>query len=912
MCKVKDHQLLRTLLKLKVNNTLFNKTETECFEETCLRIVSSCNSQSLEQGLCVHTPLIKLGLQGNMLLSNNLLSLYAKCFGPQQAHYLFDEMPYRDVVTWTGLLSAYSRADKHCMTLELFDSMIASGETPNEFTFSSVLRSCSALGELYLGTHIHNYIVKLGLETNTVLLTSLIDFYAKCGYTEEAHNVFRNMDKGNTITWTTMISSLLQAQKWSLALKHYIDMINAQVPPNEFTFVKLLEASCYLESHYGKLLHAHLITRGITLSLMLKTALVNMYSSSKRMKDAIKVLHLTPEYDVVLWTSVISGYTNDLKIKEVVSAMQEMEILGIKPNSFTYSNILKACATVLLFELGKQIHSLAFRTGLETNVSVGNALVEMYMKCSNFVEDGFRVFRGITSPNVISWTSLIAGFADHGFERDSFQFFLQMQAMGVEPNSYTLVVLLRACSTDKSMSRMLKLHGYILKAKAFSDVMVGNALVDTYASLGMVNDSWKVTKRLKHRDIITYTNLVARMNKLGNHQMVLNVIKHMKDDEIEMDGFSLSSFLSASVALAAIKIGKQLHCYSIKSGFSSWTSVSNSLVDLYWKCGYAEDGYRAFREISDPDVISWNGLISGLASNGYINSALSALEDMRLAGLKPDSITFLSVLFACSRGGLVDLGLDYFHSMRNKHGITPELGHYACLVDLLGRAGQLEDALEVIDNMPFKPDPLIYKTLLGSCKLHGNLTLAEDMARRGLELDPSDPVFYTVLANLYDELGRSNLGKKTRQLMEDRGVRKNPGQCCIENGNKVHIFDAGDRSHPQMTDIHDKILSLTKELKRQGYTFKDTEGSSYHSEKLAVVFGLLNTPSKATIHISKDIRICSECHDFIMLLTRFIDRDVIFRDGNRIHAFKRGECSCRACYQHSFHEKKMYSAALIG
>ncbi|XP_062120308.1 pentatricopeptide repeat-containing protein At5g52850, chloroplastic [Humulus lupulus] len=903
MCKVKDHQLFTALLKLKVNR-LFNRNETHSFEERCLRIVSSCNSQSLEQGLCVHSPLIKLGLQGNMLLSNNLLSLYAKCFGSEQAHYLFDEMPYRDVVTWTGLLSAYSRSEKHGITLALFDSMITSGENPNEFTFSSVLRSCSALGEFDMGTRIHNYIVKLGLESNTVLLSSLIDFYSKCGYCEEAHNVFRNMDRGNTITWTTMISSFLQAQKWSLALKHYIDMINAQVPPNEFTFVKLLEASCYIGSYYGKLLHAHLITRRITLSLMLKTALVNMYSSSQRMKEAIKVLHLTPEYDVVLWTSVISGFTSDLKIKEVVSALQEMEIMGIKPNSFTYSNILKACATVLLLELGKQIHSRAFRAGLDANVSVGNALVEMYMKCSNLVEDGFRVFSGITSPDVISWTSLIAGFADHGFERDSFQFFLEMQAMGVEPNSYTLVVLLHACRTNKSLSQTLKLHGYIIKAKAFSDIVVGNALVDTYAALGMVNDSWQVTKRLKHRDIVTYTNLVVQMNKLGNHEMVLNVIKHMKDDNIEMDGFSLSSFLSASAALAAIKTGKQLHCYSIKSGFSSCTSVSNGLVDLYWKCGYAKDGHRAFTEISDPDVVSWNGLISGLASNGYINSALSAFDDMRLAGLEPDSITFLSVLFACSRGGLVDLGLDYFHSMRNKHCITPQLSHYVCLVDLLGRAGQLEDAMEVIENMPFKPDPLIYKTLLGSCKLHGNLTLAEDMARRGLELDPSDPVFYMLLANLYDESGRSNLGKKTRQLMEDRGVRKNPGQCWIENRNKVHIFNAGDRSHPQITEIHDKILSLTKELKRRGYSFKDAESSSYHSEKLALVFGLLNTPSKAAIHISKDIRICSECHDFIMQLTRFIDRDVIFRDGNRIHAFKRGKCSCRACYEHSFQEKK--------
>ncbi|PON96958.1 DYW domain containing protein [Trema orientale] len=893
----------------KVNKLLFNlnRSEAHRFEDVCLRIVSSCNSQSLEQGLCVHSPVIKLGLHGNLFLSNNLLSLYAKCFGAEHAHDLFDEMPYRDVVSWTGLVSAYSRSGKHGKALELFDSMIASGESPNEFTFSSVLRSCSAVGEFDMGTRIHNYMIKLGLDSNNFLLSSMIDFYAKCGCSEEAHNVFRGMDSGNTVTWTTMISSLVQAQKWILALKHYVDMINAQVPPNEFTFAMILEASCYLDLDYGKLLHAHLITWGIRLSLILKTALVNMYSSSQRMKDALKVLRQTPEYDVVLWTSVISGFTHDSKVKEAVSALQEMEIFGFVPNSFTYSNLLKACSTVSLLDLGKQIHSRSIRTGLEADVCVGNALVDMYMKCSNLVEDGSRVFRGITSPNVISWTSLIAGFADHGFEQDSFHFFLQMRAVGVQPNSFTLSAVLRACRTNKSLSQTLKIHGYIIKAKECSEAVVANALVDAYAALGMVNDSWRVTRKMKDRDIITYTSLATRMNKLGNHEMALNVIKHIKDDNIEMDGFSLASFLSASAALATMETGKQLHCYSIKSGFSSCTSVSNGLVDLYWKCGYADDGYRAFEEMSDPDVVSWNQLISGLASNGYVNSALSAFDDMRLAGLKPDSITFLSVLFACSRGGLVDLGVDYFHSMKNKYYITPQLDHYVCLVDLLGRAGQLENAMEVIVNMPFNPDPLIYKTLLGSCKLHGNIPLAEDMARRGLELDPSDPAFYLLLANLYDEMGHSNLGKKTRQLMTDKGVRKNPSQSWIEIRNKVHIFNAGDRSHPLTNEIHDKIVSLTNELKRRGYSLKDTEGSSYHSEKLAVGFGLLNTPSKAAIRISKNMRICSECHDFIMLLTRFIDRDVIVRDGNRIHAFKRGQCSCKGFHENCFIEKKTHN-----
>ncbi|XP_015878312.3 pentatricopeptide repeat-containing protein At5g52850, chloroplastic [Ziziphus jujuba] len=864
-------------------------------EDSCLKILYLCNSQSLKEGVCIHSPIIKLGLQDNLFLNNNLLSLYAKCFGARQARYFFDEMPYRDVVSWTGILSAYVRNGDHDEALELFDSMVVSGHNPNQFTLSSVLRSCSALGQFDYGTRAHAYVIKFGFELNPLLCSALIDFYAKCDCSEESYSIFGDMDNGDTISWTTIISSLTQAQKWSLALKHYIDMINARVPPNEFTFVKLFAASCFLGMNYGKLLHAHLIMLGIRLSLILKTALIDMYSKFQMMDDAIKVSNQTPEYDVQLWTSVISGFTHVLKINEAIAALHEMKTFGFVPNNFTYSSILKACSTALSLELGKQIHSLVIMTGFEEDVCVGNALVDMYTKCSTLMEDALIVFRGITSPNVICWTSLIAGFAEHGFEQDSFECFVQMQAAGVRPNSFTLSATLRACSTVKSYTQTLKLHGYIMKTKSDCDIVVGNALVDAYAALGMVDDAWHVIRMMSHRDTITYTSLATRINQMGHHEMAQDVITHMNNDDIKMDGFSLASFLSASAALATLETGRQLHCYAFKSGLNSCISVLNALIDMYWKCGCASDAYRAFGEISDPDVVSWNGLISGLASNGYTSSAISAFEDMRLAGSKPDSVTLLFVLFACSRGGLVDMGLEYFQSMKEKYDVAPRLDHYVCLVDLLGRAGRLEDAMEVILNMPFKPHPLIYKTLLVACKLHKNLPLGEDMARKGIELDPSDQAFYLLLAKLYDDSGQSDLAMKTRRLMRERGLRTNPSQSWMELRNKVHTFIAGDRSHPQINEIQDKIESLITKFKHRGL-HEDMEGSSYHSEKLALAFGLLNTPSNAPIRISKNKPICSECHDFIMLATKLVDREIIVRDGNRIHAFKKGECSCGGCY----------------
>lgn len=696
------------------------------------------------------------------------------------------------------MLSGYVRNGCHDEALDFFDSMIVYEQCPNEYTLSSVLRSCSFLGEFDHGTRVQTYVIKLGFGSNQFLGSSLIDLYTKCGCTEDAYRIFRCMGSGDTVSWTAMISSLVEARKWSQAVGHYMEMLSTGVPPNEYTFVKLLEAACVVGLSFGKLLHAHLIVLGMKLKVVLKTTLVNMYSKCWKMEDAIRVSKQTPEYDVLLWTSIISGFTQNLRIAEAVAALHEMELSGIVPNGFTYSSLLKSCSAISSLELGKQIHSRLIKSGLKDDTSAKSALVDMYMKCSDLVEDALRVLGSTTSLSVVTWTSLISGLTDHGFEQNAIQSFLEMRAAGVQPNSYTLSSILRACSFSESHSETLKVHGHIIKTKAGSDTVVANALVDAYAATGMVDDAWRVINTMIHRDAITYTSLATRMKQMGHYEMALNVINCMSVADIKMDGFSLASFLSASAGLATMETGKQLHCYSVKAGLGSGLSVSNALVDLYGKCGCIADAQRAFDEISQPDIVSWNGLISGLASNGYISSALSAFDDMRLAEIKPDSVTVLLVLFACSRGGLVELGLEYFHSMREKYDVAPQLDHYVCLVDLLGRAGRVENAMEVIMTMPFKPDALIYKTLLAACTLHRNIALGEDMARRGIELDPSDPALYVLLANLYDDSGQPDLAKRTIQSMKERGLGKNHGQCWKQPRRRI---DSSAATHETVSNL---------------------------------------------------------------------------------------------------------------
>ncbi|KAK6117666.1 hypothetical protein DH2020_048583 [Rehmannia glutinosa] len=737
-------------------------------EETCSKIIYFCNKQFLKDGICIHSPILKLGLQDNLLLSNNLLSLYAKCCGVEHARHLFDEMPYRDVVSWTGVISAYVKDGNHEEALRFFNLMKVSGEKPNEFTFSNMLKSCSAMSNHVHGTKVHACVIKHGFESNPILSTSLIEFYSKWGFVKEAVGVFNAMAYGDTVSWTAMISSFVQAGNWAQALRFYIRMLDERVSPNEYTFVKLLSACSFLGINFGKYIHAQSIVWGVALNLVLKTALVDMYAKCHKMENAVKVLKQTSEQDVQLWTALINGFTQNLNFKEAISAFKQMVGNNIVPNSYSYAAILNSCSSAQALKLGKQIHTPLIIVGLENDVSVGNALLDFYAKCSNTVGDVTRVFKGITLPNVVSWTTLIAGLAANGVKDECFLAFLEMRFLGHQPNSFTLSNILQACGTTQSSTEAKKIHGFIIKTNADSDIIVGNALVDAYAGLHMVDCALTLAKRMSNRNVITYTVLASKLNQIGRYELTLEIIGHMRDNDLRIDCFIISSFLSASANLCAVKTGKQLHCYSIVSGFVK-TDISFKRSNRFlWEMPVP----RNCSTKCQPDIISWNGLMHGFALNGHTTSALSTLEDMRLAGFRPDSHTLLTVLFACNKGGLVDMGVEYFHSLRELYDIKPQLYHYNLLVDLLGRAGRLEEAVSLVKSMAFRPNALIYKKLLHACKLHGNVLLGEEMARQGLELDPGDFEFYAILASMYDKAGRSDLGDNTCRVMKEGGLRK--------------------------------------------------------------------------------------------------------------------------------------------
>ncbi|KQK11921.2 hypothetical protein BRADI_1g00491v3 [Brachypodium distachyon] len=581
----------------------------------------------------------------------------------------------------------------------------------------------------------------------------------------------------DAFSYTAMMSALLRAGDWAQALALYTRMLAAAVPPTHHTFATLLAlcASRRLCRH-GRQLHAQFLRWQVDLNLVLKTALVHMYSRCGFMDHAHTVLCSTPETDVVLWTAMISGYSQAGDLQTALQMFRYMEHAAMLPNAFTFAGVITACSSSvqpLAIQTGRQLHARVFKFALEHDISVCNALVDFYSKSSTCLLDLLHTFNAVDRPNVVSWTAFIAGLARHGRDEDAFAAFAEMRAGGVQPNSFTISTLLKGCSSSQSFLHATKIHAYVLKTSSESlNVAVGNSLVNLYSRFARMDDAWAVATTMAFvRDSFTYTSLAKGLNQIGLPNKALGMIIHMFHEKVHIDGFSLACFLSAAATLASVEPGKQLHCCSVKLGLNSQLSVSNSLINMYSQCKCLEDATCVFQSIKEPSVVSWNALISGLASNGCYYEALSAFEDMALVGVQPDGVTFSIVLYACSHGGFIDIGISHFSSMKTLFGISPQRSHYTLFLDMLGRAGRLAEAACTIDTMPVQPDLSMYRNLLAFCELHNDLVVGETIARKALELYPSDTVFQNILSGIYGAPWKDEFSARTHMMQGDADIQ---------------------------------------------------------------------------------------------------------------------------------------------
>eukprot|EP01018_Ginkgo_biloba_P013153 Gb_16986 [translate_table: standard] len=719
---------------------------------------------------------------------------------------------------------------------EALNILYAMDQSLGTFTYVCLLQVCIKKEALSEGKMIQAHMIERGFIPDTFSGSALVNLYTKCGSLVDARTVFDDLPKQSSFSWNVIIAAYSRNGLAEDALKLFHQMQQTDIHPDQFTFASVLPACAKLAAlEQGTQIHEYLIRSGIQSDVFVENALVDMYAKCRSMEKARVIFDKMHQRDVVSWTSMIAGYIQNGQDVEAIMLFQQMQLAGVKPDSRTFAIVLPACANLAALEKGMEIHEEMIRSGFESHVFVENALVDMYAKCrslenarklfdkmpqrsvvswnamiagyaqAGYVEEALKFFREMSERDVISWTVMIAGYAQNGQGVEALNFFRQMLLAGVKPYSNTFASALQACANSASLKEGAEIHKEIIKTGCQSNVFVQSALVGMYAKCGSLEKARHVFDKMHQRNVVSWTAMLSGYVQNGQSVEALKVFQQMQLAGVKPDLNTFASVFTACANLGALEQGMEIHEDIIKSGFVFDVFVENALVDMYAKCGSIDKARDVFDKMRQRSVISWTAMIAGYAMHGCGKEALKLFEQMQISGIKPNHITIVCVLSACCHAGLVNEGRQLFQCMTQNYDIPPATKHYACMVDLLGRAGHLDEARDFINKMPIEPDAFVWSCLLGACRVHNNIELGEFVAERLFELDPKNAAPYVLLSNIYAAAGRWNDSEKVWKLMKGRGVTKMPGCSWIEVNKQVHAFLARDGSNPQAKKINEKL-----------------------------------------------------------------------------------------------------------
>lgn len=582
---------------------------------------------------------------------------------------------------------------------------------------------------------------------------------------------------------------------------------------------------------------------------------------------------------------------------------------------------------------------MAIKEGFSSDLYVGNCLIHFYAECG-CLDMASRVFSTMPEKDVISWNSMIDGLAQSGRVEEAIEIFGRMEEEeGVRPNDVTMVGVLTACRKKMDLKFGKLVHSYIEKNGIKQSLILCNAILDMYTRCGSVNEAQKFFDKMAEKDIISWTTMLVGYGSLGDFEAARGLFDSSPSKDIAVwnalisayeqngnpkeaiavfnelqlsktakpDEVTLVSTLSACSELGAIELGGWIHVYIKKEGMKMNCHLATALIDMYSKCGDLEKALDVFHSIKEKDVFVWSSMIAGLGMHGCGVYAIEMFEKMQEDGVKPSAVTFTNLLSACSHSGLVDEGRAFFEKMETVYNVVPTIEHYACMIDILGRAGLLDEAMEFIKKMPTGcGGASIWGALLGACRLHNNVELAEEAWENLHKIEPQNHGAYVLLSNVYANSGLWEKVSELRKRMKDDGLRKEPGCSSVEVDGNMHEFLVGDNTHPSSKEIYSKLEEIGGRLKCEGYESNKKEvlqmveeeemqekALSLHSERLALAYGLISVKASRRIRIVKNLRVCDDCHSVFKLVSKLYNREIVLRDRYRFHHFEGGSCSCK-------------------
>ncbi len=585
-----------------------------------------------------------------------------------------------------------------------------------------------------------------------------------------------------------------------------------------------------------------------------------------------------------------------------------MKATRVKPmmDQGTLGAAIKRCTTVRDLET---IQAYMIRTNLTQDSFLVSKLIESYAitlpTTTRQMAHAHKLFSWTHQPNLFMWNTIIRGYSINGSSSlKAIALYKDMHLSGISSNSFTFGFVLKACCNLPRLVEGKMVHSQVLKMGLDYETHVVNGLIKLYATCGCLDEARDLFDEMLERDLVSWSTMVSGYTQNGRSNEALVLFREMQALNVRADEFTLASVVGACGDMGAFDLGKWVHSYIDKEGIDIDIVLGTSLVDMYSKCGSLDDAIRVFEGMSKRDVMAWSTMIGGYAIHGFGEKALKVFHAMKSANVRPNSVTFTSVLCACSHSGLIKEGCQYFNSMSSDYGILPQIEHYGCMVDLFCRAGLVLRAHEFIRKMPVVPNAVLWRTLLGACRTHGHKELGESISREVLVLEPHSAENYVLVSNVYASLGRWSSVSNIRSLMKDKKAKKQHGCSSIEVGFVVHQFVMGDESHPETGEIYRMLDQMARKLKLEGHVATTTDvlhdideeekehALGLHSERLAIAYGLLHLSKDSKIRIVKNLRVCSDCHSIIKLISSVYKRDIIVRDRIRFHHFREGKCSC--------------------
>ncbi|CAN8253697.1 unnamed protein product [Cochlearia groenlandica] len=659
----------------------------------------------------------------------------------------------------------------------------------------------------------HCYAIKHGYITDTYVSNRIIASYIKSGFLGLAHKLFDEMPHRDTVSWNTMISGYTSSEKSYKSWVLFTFMRRCGCHVDGYSYSMLLKGIGSLKRFdLGQQVHTLVIKGGFKCNVYVGSALVDMYAKCGCVEDGFVAFQEISVPNSVSWNALIDGFVQVRDIETVFLLFGSMDTT--KMDDGTFAPVITLLADPMFYELLKQVHSKVLRLGLEQEITICNSMIGSYSDCG-CVSDAKSVFDGLGGfKDLISWNSMIAGFSKHELKDSAFELFIEMQRNMIETDVYTYTSVLSACSVEEHGIFGMSLHGLVIKKGLEQVTSVSNALISIYIQFPTIEDSLFLFESLESKDLVSWNSILTGLSQKGHSEDAVTFFSYLRSSNIEeVDDYAFSAALRSCSDLATLQLGQQIHALATKSSYESNEFVTSSLISMYSKCGVIETARKCFEQISSKDsTIAWNAMILGYAQHGSGQVSLDLFAQMCNQTVKLDHVTFTAILTACSHAGLVQEGLELLNSMEPVYKIKPRTEHYAVTVDLLGRAGLVEKARDLIQSMPMNPDHMVLKTFLGACRACGEIEMATKVAKHLIETEPGDHVSYVMLSHMYSDVKRWEEKANVKKMMRERGVKKLAGWSWIEIMNQICVFNAEDRSHPLCHEIYFMVQNLSEEM----------------------------------------------------------------------------------------------------